>query len=382
MTSADRVIKAFRDRFGEEPAWITRSPGRVNIIGEHTDYNEGFALPLAIDYQTRVALRPRGDSRVQIAALDKNEELEFDLGDLPRGLGGWQDYLTGVAWALQEEGYALGGWEGVFAGDVPLGAGLSSSAALELALARAFALASSLDWVPKRMALVCREAENRWVGVNSGIMDQMISACGKRGSALLIDCRSLETRHVPLPEQIKIVILDTATRRGLVESAYNERQAQCEAAACHFNVDALRDVSFDQLLDRAGILDLTLYRRAQHVITENQRVLEAVRALEERNPEKVGELMNASHASLRDDFEVSREEIDTMVALAQAQPGCFGARLTGAGFGGCAVALVEEGLEEGFIEEVSRNYLRKTGLEAAVYVSDAADGTDFEEISI
>ena len=376
-----KVIQAFQKEFGSDPVFITHSPGRVNIIGEHTDYNDGFVLPMAINYGTWFALRPRQDRRVIISALDKNERLDFDLEDFSKGKGYWREYITGVAWALQEAGHKLIGWEGVFAGDVPIGAGLSSSAALELALARAFALVSDLDWDPAQMALICQKAENQWVGINSGIMDQMISACGREDFALMIDCRNLKTKHVPLPENTQIVILDTATRRGLVDSAYNERRAQCDAVACHFDVKALRNITQDQLETRAGILDLTLYRRAQHVISENQRVLDAVKALNREDASALGLLMNESHASMRDDFEISREEMDQMVTIAQSQPNCFGARMTGGGFGGCAVALVAADQVESFQEAVVREYQEKTGLLAKVYLSLAADGTGFEVLT-
>ncbi|MEJ2412520.1 MAG: galactokinase [Anaerolineales bacterium] len=381
MTPRLNVLQGFQDQYSEKPRWITRSPGRVNIIGEHTDYNAGFVLPMAIDYAAWVALKPRSDRLVRVTALDKDQTSEFSLDDLSKGQGDWQDYLIGVAWALQQEGFELNGWEGTLAGDVPIGAGLSSSAALELAVARAFCLASKLEWDPRRMALICQNAENHWVGVNSGIMDQMVSACGKENSALLIDCRSLETRQVPLPDDIRVVILDTTTRRGLVDSTYNELRAQCEAVACHFDADALRDVSLEQLLDSAGLLNITLYHRARHVITENQRVLEAVQALEKGDGESLGRLMNESHRSLRDDYRVSREELDQMVEIAQAEPGCFGARMTGAGFGGCAVALVKADLVEDFEYNVPRKFLRKTGLEPKVYLTEASNGTSFEEIS-
>ena len=376
-----KVIQAFQKEFGSDPVFITHSPGRVNIIGEHTDYNDGFVLPMAINYATWVALRPRQDNRVVVTALDKNEKLGFDLENFSIGTGGWKEYVTGVAWALQETGHKLKGWEGVFAGDVPIGAGLSSSAALELALARAFALVSDLDWDPAQMALTCQKAENQWVGINSGIMDQMISACGREKFALMIDCRSLETKQVPLPKNTRIVLLDTATRRGLVDSAYNERRAQCDAVACHFDVKALRDITQDQLEERAGMLDLTLYRRAHHVISGNRRVLDAVKALDEGDASALGLLMNESHASMRDDFEISREEMDQIVAIAQSQPGCYGARMTGGGFGGCAVALVVEDQVEKFQDAVVREYKEKTGLKAKVYLSLAADGTGFEVLT-
>lgn len=374
------VIRAFHQEFGSNPLYITRSPGRVNIIGEHTDYNEGFVLPMAIDYHAWVALRPRADKRVIITALDKGQKLDFGLDGFSKGKVRWQEYIKGVAWALQDAGHELKGWEGVFAGDVPIGAGLSSSAALELALAQAFSLISDLPWDPIQMAAICQKAENQWVGVNSGIMDQMISASGQEKFALMIDCRSLKTKQVPLPEDAQIVILDTATRRGLVDSAYNERREQCESVACHFDVKALRDISMDQLEGKAGQLNLLLYQRARHVISANQRVLEAVDALQKGDAVALGKLMNESHASLRDDFEISREEMDRMVAIAQKQPGCFGARMTGGGFGGCAVALVDKGKVENFKYAVVRDYFKETGLKPEVYVTAAANGTSFEEL--
>jgi len=378
MKTREKVIQSFQKEFGSDPTLLTHSPGRVNIIGEHTDYNDGFVLPMALNFSTWIALRPRGDQRVLVRALDKGEVLEFDLNDFEKGSGGWREYITGVAWALQDAGHTLKGWEGVISGDVPIGAGLSSSAALELTLARAFALVSDLEWDPAQMSLICQKAENQWVGINSGVMDQMISASGKEGFALMIDCRNLNTKQVPLPKNTQLVILDTATRRGLVDSAYNERRAQCEAVVCHFDVKALRDINPEQLQEKAGILDLTLYRRAQHVISENQRVLEAVKALNLGDAAGLGSLMNQSHASMRDDFEISREEMDQMVTIAQSQPGCYGARMTGGGFGGCAVALVAEDKVERFQKTVSKQYREKTGLDPKVYISSAAGGTDFE----
>jgi len=378
MILKDNVLQAFREKYGADPVYLTRSPGRVNIIGEHTDYNDGFVLPMAINFATWIALRPRQDDRVILTALDKNEKLDFGLTGFSKGKGSWREYVKGVAWSLQEEGFELKGWEGVLSGDVPIGAGLSSSAALELALARAFALVSDLAWNPVQMALACQKAENVWVGVNSGIMDQIISASGKKNSALMIDCRNLKTKQVPLPEKTRFVILDTATRRGLLNSAYNERREQCEAAACHYGVKTLRDITQGQLEERAGSLDLVIYRRAQHVISENQRVLDAVKALDQGDAAALGLLMNESHTSMRDDFEISRLEMDQMVAIAQDQPGCFGARMTGGGFGGCAVALVAEDQVEIFKGSVMQEYRAKTGLDPKIYVSSATDGTGFE----
>ena len=379
----ERVHAEFVRRFGSQPRWMARAPGRVNLIGDHTDYNDGFVLPMAIDRAVWIALRPSADGWVRVYSLDFGEQAAFDPTALPferagEGAESWSEYVRGVAWALKEAGCAVQGWEGVAAGDVPLGAGLSSSAALELAVARAFASIGALKWEPSAMALIAQRAENAWVGVNCGIMDQLISAAGAEGHALLIDCRSLETRAVPMPPGAAVVVLDTATRRGLVTSAYNERRAQCEAAARLFGVPALRDVSAAAFAAREHELDETTRRRARHVITENARTLEAADALARGDVAAVGTLMNASHESLRSDFSVSRPELDAMVELARAERGCFGARMTGAGFGGCAVALVARDAAAEFSAAVSASYEAAVGLRPAVYVCRASQGASLE----
>ena len=370
------VTLEFQKLFGTSPTHLVRAPGRVNLIGEHTDYNDGFVLPMAIHRAVWIALRPRTDRRVLIHSLNFPNPADFSLNDIQPGKEDWIEYVKGVAWALQQEGHRLKGWEGVLAGDVPVGAGLSSSAALELATARAFATVSNLDWKPARMALLSQKAENKWVGVNSGIMDQMISASGKKGHALFIDCRSLETRPVPLPPRTAVIVLDTATRRGLVDSAYNERRAQCETAARHFGVPALRDVSIEDFLARAGELDPIVRTRARHVITENQRTLEAVTAMENGDAPWLGQLMNASHESLREDYEVSSAALNAVVNVARQQEGCYGARMTGAGFGGCAVALVEVDRAAIFSQKVEKEYQAATGLKPNIYVCSAENGAE------
>jgi galactokinase len=368
------VVEHFESRFGLPPALVVRAPGRVNLIGEHTDYNDGFVLPMTINRAIWIALRPRQDRTVDVHSLDFDEAERFSLDDVHHGLAGWAEYVQGVAWALQEAGYHLRGWEGVVTGDIPVGAGLSSSAALEMAAARAFATVSDLPWDAATMAKIGQRAESKWVGVNCGIMDQMISAGGKADHALLIDCRSLEAEAVPLPPETSVVILDTATRRGLVDSAYNERRAQCEAAALFFNVAALRDVSIGQFESRADGLPETVRRRARHVITENDRTLQAVRAMRYGDAEALGQLMNASHASLRDDFQVSSDELDAMVACARKEEGCLGARMTGAGFGGCAVALVRAGAAQVFARTVAACYEAVTAWRASIHICTATDG--------
>jgi galactokinase len=374
MTLLDRVNEAFHSHYGGSPELIVRAPGRVNLIGEHTDYNDGFVLPMAINRATYIALRRRADQYVVVESLDFPGVAEISLAENVHGEPDWSEYARGVAWAMQESGLQLRGWEGIIAGDVPGGAGLSSSAALEMAIARAFVEVSGLTWDAPQMAKIGQKTENQWVGVNSGIMDQMISAAGKAGHALLIDCRSLETQAVPLPPGTVVVILDTATRRGLVDSAYNERREQCEAAARYFGVPALRDVTMEQFEAQAAGLDDLTRRRARHVVTENARTLRAAEVTKQGDAERLGKLMNESHVSMRDDFEISRAEVDAMVDCAQRHAASYGARMTGGGFGGCCVALVRGDAAQSFALEVATCYKEATGLTPAIYVCDATDG--------
>lgn len=385
MTIRERVTEAFRKRFGSPPTVIVRAPGRVNLIGEHLDYNDGFVLPMAIDRAAWIALRPRKDGRVLARSLDFNDEAEFSVDAVASNEGRhqrsrlqqpWAGYLAGVAWALQEAGHKLDGWEGVVAGDVPVAAGLSSSASLEMATARAFAAVSGIEWNPIVMARVCKRAENEWIGVNCGIMDMLISAAGREGNALLIDCRSLEMKPVPLPPNTVVIVLDTTKSRALAGSAYNERRAQCEAAAEFFGARSLRDVSRGQFDSRGNGLDEIIRRRARHVITENARTLEAVEAMRRGDAARLGELMNESHASLRDDYEVSSRELNAIVDCARAVEGCLGARMTGAGFGGCAIAFANEEVATRLVEQVRVCYQNKTGRMANLYVCRAVNGAE------
>ncbi len=370
------ITAAFETKFGSKPELVIRAPGRVNLIGEHTDYNDGFVLPMAIDRAVWLALRPRPDRQVVVHSLNFEQPTVFDLDDVGHEPDRWGEYVRGMAWVLQEAGHTLCGWEGILTSDVPVGAGLSSSAALELAIGRTFAALGEIPWRPAEMALLSQKAENQWVGVNSGIMDQMISASGKADHALLIDCRDLSTQLVALPAGTAVIILDTATRRGLVDSAYNERRSQCEAAAEFFGVAHLRDVSLADFIQREHELDDLTRRRARHVISENERVLAAVTAMNAGDATETGRLMEASHTSLRDDFEVSSEAMNVMVNLALAEPGCFGARMTGAGFGGCAVALVAADQATTFANSVAQKYKTQTGRKANVYICRATDGAE------
>ncbi|MBZ0308323.1 MAG: galactokinase [Anaerolineae bacterium] len=376
MSIREDLIQRYVEQFGEKPQVVVRAPGRVNLIGEHTDYNDGFVMPLAIDRAVWLALRPTGTEAVRIRSLDFDAPIYFDLNRLEKAPSSPAEYVKGIAWALQQAGYALKGFEGVMKGDVPIGAGLSSSAALELAAARAFASVSNLPWDQSQMALLAQKAENSWVGVNSGIMDQMISATGQPGQAVLIDCRSLALEAIPLPEDTAVIVLDTGTRRELVTSAYNERREQCEKAARHFGVAKLRDVSLDQFeVGYKGLDDVTM-RRARHVISENERVQLAKAAMVARDTVRLGQLLNESHISLRDDFEVSSDALNTIVRIAQVHPGCYGARMTGAGFGGCGVALVKPALVGDFVEYLRVQYQRETPHSPAIYVCEASSGAE------
>jgi galactokinase len=369
-----KVTQAFQERFGAAPEFVVRAPGRVNLIGEHTDYNDGFVMPMAIDRATWIAARPRVDRIVKLYMLDFDTVHEFNLDSFAKDDATQVEYVKGVAWALNGIGLTLNGWEGVVSGDVPIGAGLSSSASLELATAKAFNVVSGFAWDAAQMALASQKAENQWIGVNCGIMDQMISAAGIDGHALLIDCRSLDTYPSPLPEGTRVVILDSGTRRGLVDSAYNERRQQCEEAARYFGAKALRDVTVEQLDAQAEHLAPLTYRRAKHVITENARTLAARDAMQAGNAARLGQLMYESHVSMRDDFEITTPALDALVEISRGHAGCFGARMTGGGFGGCGVALVRADAVEDFVAYVVPRYQQATGNQPQVYVSVATDG--------
>jgi galactokinase len=374
MFLKNRVIEAFRERFGERPSLIVRSPGRVNLIGEHTDYNDGFVLPMAIDRAVWVALRPRHDDVVLVYSLERSEPAEFELSKLEYEGNGWAEYVKGMSKMLQDAAHDLTGWEGVLTSDVPIGSGLSSSAALEMAVGIAFSAVSGFPFDGVEMARLGRKAENEWVGAMTGVMDQMISANGKAGFALLIDCRDLTMTNIPLPDETAALVMDTTTRHDHTDSGYNERRETCERAADFFGVSHLRDLSMDEFASRASDLDDVTMRRARHVLGENDRVLAAVEAMQAGDAETLGRLMNDSHASLHDDFEVTNEELDAMARIARAQPGCFGARMTGGGFGGCVVALVERKKVAEIEAAVAREYEAATGLRPKIFLTQAADG--------
>jgi galactokinase len=305
MSIEHRVIQAFKDRYDTTPSFLARAPGRVNLIGEHTDYNLGFVLPLAIDRAVYIAFQPRTDGCVRLYSLDFSEEIEFSFQDFNKGDAGWAEYIKGSAWAMIQQGHTPGGLDGVMVGDVPVGAGLSSSAAVEMAIISALAASGGLELEAVTRAKLGQMAENQWIGLNCGIMDQMISAGGLKGHGLLIDCRNLKTKAIPLPDSAKVMILDTGTRRGLKDSEYNERRSRCETAARILGVESLRDVSPEMFKARQHELDDITRRRAGHVIYENQRTLKTAGALTDGDSVQAGRLMNESHQSLRDDYQVS-----------------------------------------------------------------------------
>ena len=392
MTEIDErtesVVQAFTQQFGGRPAWVSIGPGRVNLIGEHTDYNDGFVLPVAIKRDVRLALRPRDDGIVRVYSLEYDGWGEFDVNRIayqPETL--WINYMQGVADVLQKRGITLRGFDAVLSGNVPRASGLSSSAALEVATAKALlAAADALDAVDgTALAQAAQKAENEFVGVNCGIMDQFISVLGADDHALLIDCRSLEYKLVPFPTNASLVIGNTKASRSLASSAYNERRAQCEAGVATLQqvlpgITALRDVTSAQLEAQRDLLDPVVYRRCRHVVSENERVLQTVDALAHGDIERVGALMDASHASLRDDYEVSSPALDAMVTAMRSAPGCYGARLTGAGFGGCAVALVKPGSEQAVADAIYQHYPKATNIWPEVYTSPASAGARVIEI--
>jgi galactokinase len=368
----DKLRAEFRSKFSAEPRMF-RAPGRLNIIGEHTDYNDGFVLPCAIDLATFVAGRTLSDRRVRVASLNFAHELEFDLDDVDRApTTDWTKYVFGVAMLLERSGFKLRGAELMIASDVPVGAGLSSSAALEVSTAFALASLSGHTVDGMQLARLGQAAENEYAGVRSGIMDQFASVFAKKDHALFLDCQSLEWSPIPISAG-KFVICNTKTKHDLADGEYNKRRAECEAAAAFLGKTSLRDATIAEVADAADMPD-TLRKRARHVVTENARVLKTVEALQSNDLDLVGHLMNESHESLRDDFEVSCAELDTMVNLARENPSVLGARMMGGGFGGCTINLLRPGDEGGFVETIGDRFERSTGLVPEIYECEIADG--------
>lgn len=379
----DNVKNAFKATLGYAPTHIVQAPGRVNLIGEHTDYNDGFVLPCAINYQTVVAAAMRDDNIVRVISVDYgNAQDEFDLTQEIAFQHDkmWANYIRGVVKCLLARGFQFTGADIAVSGNVPQGAGLSSSAALEVVIGQTFKVLFNLEISQAEIALNGQQAENEFVGCNCGIMDQMISAEGSQQHAMLLDCRSLETTSVSMPEELAVVIINSNKKRGLVDSEYNTRREQCEAVAAIFGVKALRDVTLEQFNQKSHELDPLLRKRARHVITENYRTLDAAQALSQHDMQRMARLMAESHASMRDDFEITVSEIDTLVAMVKEVIGeRGGVRMTGGGFGGCVVALVPHDLVASVQAVVDANYEAQTGLKAAIYVCQAMDGAGLVE---
>ncbi|MGF6182690.1 galactokinase [Massilia sp. UYP32] len=377
-----RAADVFLAAFGQPATIRVQAPGRVNLIGEHTDYNGGLVLPCAIGYRTVIVARPRADRRMRVVAADYDDAIDEYALDAPierLAAPMWANYVRGVVHELlqrEPSGHSLPGMDMVIAGDVPQGAGLSSSASLSVAVCTLFStLPDHPGLGPIEAALVAQRAENDFVGCKCGNMDQISSACGVQDHALLIDCRSLQVSPVPIPAGAAIMIVESHITRGLVDSAYNTRRAQCEQAARHFGVPALRDVDLATLAEKGDGLDPVALRRARHVVSENARVVAAAEALAAGDLERMGELMAASHASMRDDFEITVPAIDRLVDIVKDAIGdAGGVRMTGGGFGGCVVALVPEALVEVARLALARDYRAPNGAQATVHVCRAAAG--------
>ncbi|MDN3649105.1 galactokinase [Reinekea marina] len=368
----------FVEAFKFEPSHHFHAPGRVNLIGEHTDYNDGFVLPAAINFGTFVCAKKREDNLIRACAVNFNKEItEFSLtGDIPAcTTHRWSNYLRGVCQVLMQTGYELTGADITIAGDVPYGAGLSSSAALEIVLIRALLELANIEIDPKKAALLGQQVENEYIGANTGIMDQLVCALGQKNQALLIDCRSLESQPVALDSDMAIVIINSNVKRGLVDSEYNLRRAQCNEAAQALNVSHLRDATFSQLENAKTHMSQQVYQRARHIISENERTLNAASALKDKNWSRLSELMAQSHASMRDDFEITVPAIDAIVEMVADVIGDRGGvRMTGGGFGGCVVALAPTDLVSDIRQTVMKQYQATFGIKEDIYICTAEDG--------
>jgi galactokinase len=381
--NATDLVGRFEREFQSKPQ-IFSAPGRVNLIGEHTDYNDGFVLPSAIGFYTCIAISPRSDRKLLLRSTEFPDAFDFDLDHLPsRRLGAWCDYVLGVALVLEQAGYRSSGANLLVRGEVPIGAGLSSSAAIEVATALALLSLNERKPALPEIAKLCQRAENEFVGARVGIMDQFVSCLGKAGHALLLDCRSLDFELVPIPPDVKLVVCNTMVKHELSGGEYNQRREQCEQgvrilAEFFPGIRALRDVSIDQLNARADALPPIVYNRCRHVVEENQRTREAAACFRRGDLTTVCKLMRESHRSLRDLYEVSCTELDIMVSVAEELSGFCGGRMTGGGFGGCTINLVESAHAEMFRNEIASRYQHETGISPEIYVCSAANGASAE----
>ncbi len=386
MNIIDQLATTYREKFGQAPAHIARAPGRVNLLGEHVDYNDGFVLPAAIDRATHVAFSPTDAPHSTLWAVDLDQQASFSLETLASKtqsdsspMPEWALYPAGVMKMLHEENLIVPNMTALFSSNVPQGSGLSSSASIEMAFMIAWQTLGGWNLPAMQRALLGQKAENQYVGVNCGIMDQFASACGVENKLLLLDCRSLEWKTVPLPENVSIIIADTTVRRKLTSGEYNKRRSACEEAVRLLQQDlpdikSLRDVSVEEFNRLANKLPEKIEKRARHVVEEIGRSNQAEALLEAGDIESFGKLMNECHVSLRDLYEVSCPELNVMVNIAQSLEGCHGARLTGAGFGGCTVNLVTNEKAESFAQTLAEGYEAETGLHPEIYISHASNG--------
>ncbi len=382
MASAE-LASRFEETVGARPR-VFRAPGRVNLIGEHTDYNDGFVMPCAIGFSTWVAIAPRPDHKLVIRSEDFPEHFEFDLENLPQhGSGRWCDYILGVAVTLKNAGYPLQGANLLVHGEVPIGAGLSSSAAVEVASALSLMSLNGTLFPMPDVARICQRAENIFVGARVGIMDQFISCLGKTGHALMLDCRSLDFQYIPLPDSVRLVICNTMVKHEHASGAYNRRREECDEGVkilskWYPGIRALRDVSVVDLEKHAADMPEIIYKRCLHVVRENQRVLDSADYLKHNDLSGFGRLMAESHASMRDLYEISCREVDIMVEIANGLPGFRGGRMTGGGFGGCTVNLIDDAEAQSFSKEIATRYREATGIKPDIYVCTASNGASAE----
>jgi galactokinase len=379
------LAQTFAALFGAQPA-VFSAPGRVNLIGEHTDYNEGFVMPSAIGFRTHVAISPRPDHKLRIQSESEGfpQVFEFDCENLPQqATGAWCDYILGIAVALQQAGHPARAANLLVESDVPIGAGLSSSAAIEVASALALLSLNDVSLPLPDLARLCQHTENTFIGARVGIMDQFVSCLGKAAHALFLDCRSLEFSLIPIPHEVRLVICNTMVKHQHAGGEYNRRREECEQglkilARWYPGIRALRDVSIDQLNQHSQDIPETIYKRCLHVVEENERVCDGADCLRTGDVKGFGDLMRQSHGSLRDLYDVSCRELDLMVEAAEGLPGYYGGRMTGGGFGGCTINLVAESEAQAFADQVSRRYQQASGIEPAVYICSADDGARLE----
>jgi galactokinase len=375
----EETLRAHQRRFGQTGK-IFAAPARVNLIGEHTDYTGGFVMPMAIDFHTIAVVSAREDGRAVFYSANYDEEVGFETRSLSRKPSGrWSDYPAGVLWSLRKEGVAVGGFNMSLEGDVPLGAGLSSSASVEVATAMALLEHAGVELPLEKVATLCRRAENEYVGAKSGIMDQFAVAGCVANRAMLLDCRALTYELLPLPDAVRVVICNSMVKHAVATGEYGDRSTEVEAGQAVLQrerpgVKLLRDATLEDLAACKDLMSSASFKRCRHIITENARVLEARGALLQGNVERFGELMVEAHVSVRDDFAASCEEVDVLVAIAMQQPECFGARITGGGFGGCSVNIVRAEVAERFVATLRREYAAKTGIDPECFVCTPSDG--------